>query len=142
LICIDASVAGKWLFAEEHTAQADELLRVGLERRDPIVAPPLLHAEVTNVVRQRMRRDQLELAEARALLEQFLELPISLRAPRRLHDRALVVSHQYNLPAIYDAYYVALAELLGATLWTADQRLLRALGGASPFVRCVAEYAA
>jgi predicted nucleic acid-binding protein len=37
-------------------------------------------------------------------------------------------------------HYIALAELLGATLWTADQRLLRALSGRLPFVRWIADY--
>ena len=53
MICVDASVAGKWLFPEEHSAQADALLRGALEQAEPIVAPPLLPSEVANIVRQR-----------------------------------------------------------------------------------------
>ena len=50
------------------------------------------------------------------------------------------MADQYNLPASYDVQYVVLAELLRATLWTADQRLLRALGGKLPFVRWLADF--
>ena len=52
----------------------------------------------------------MRLDEARALLAQFLALPISPRAPETSSDRALVLADQHNLPAVYDACYVALAE--------------------------------
>jgi predicted nucleic acid-binding protein len=140
MICVDCSVAAKWAFVEEHSFQARMLLRAALERQEPIVGPPLLPVEVANVIRQRLRQDRLELGEARALLAQFLAIPLALKAPATLYDRALVLADRHNLPAVYDAHYVALAELLNATLWTADQRLLGALGGRLPFVRWIADY--
>lgn len=140
MICADSSVAAKWSFVEEHSFQARALLRDALAQQDPIVAPPLLPSEVANIIRQRLRQGQVRLEEARALLAQFLALPISLQAPETLYERALVLADEHDLPAVYDAHYVALAELLGATLWTADQRLLRILGGRLPFVRWIAEY--
>lgn len=140
MICTDSSVAVKWSFVEEHSGEARALLRDALEQQEPIVAPPLLPSEVTNVIRQRLRQGELDRAAARAVLARFLAIPISLQAPETLYDRALVLADQHNLPAAYDAHYVALAELLGATFWTADQRLLRALGGRLPFVRSIADY--
>ena len=140
MICVDASVAAKWLFAEQQSAQADELLLVALENRESIVAPPLLPGEVANIIRQRLRQGYLPLGDARALLAQFLAVPISIQTPETLFDRALVLADQYSLPAIYDAQYIAIAEILGATLWTADQRLLRDLGGQLPFVRSIVDY--
>ncbi len=138
MICVDASVAGKWIFDEEHSEQARALLRGALERQEPVIAPPLLHSEIANIVCQKMRRGQVRVDEARELLAQFLALPIVLLAPATLYDRSLVLVDQHNLPAAYDAHYVALAELLRATLWTADQRLLRALSSRMPFVRWIA----
>ena len=73
------------------------------------------------------------------MLAQFLAIPISLQAPDALYDRSLVLADEHNLPAAY-AHDVALAELLGATLWTAKRRLLRARGGRPPFVRWIGEY--
>lgn len=140
MICADSSVAAKWFFAEEHAAQASALLHDALGAAEPLVAPLLLPSEVANVIRQRMRQGELDRAAARAVLARFLAIPISLQAPPTLYDRALVLADEYNLPAVYDAHYVALAELLGATLWTADQRLLRTLGGRLPFVRWLADY--
>jgi predicted nucleic acid-binding protein len=140
MICTDSSVAAKWFFAEEHAAQASALLREALGAAEPIVAPPLLPSEVANIIRQRLRQGLVRLDEARTLLVQFLALPIRLQAPGALYDRALVLADEHDLPAVYDAQYVALAELLGATFWTADQRLLRALGGRLPFVRWIGDY--
>jgi len=127
-------------FVEEHSGAARALLRNALAQRAPMVAPPLLPSEVASVIRQRMRQGQVQLDEARALLAQLRAIQISLQAPETLHDRALVLAEQHRLPAVSDAHDVALAELLGATLWTADQRLLRALGGRLPFVRWIADY--
>jgi predicted nucleic acid-binding protein len=140
MICVDASVAAKWLFAEEYTTQADDLLRVTLGRQEQIVAPPLLWSEIANILRQRMRRTGLQLAEARALMAQFLRVPIALQAPDALYDRILVLADQYNLPAVYDAHYLALAEFSSATFWTADRRLLQAVEGRLPFVRWIADF--
>ena len=140
MIAVDASVAAQWLFAEEHSTQADELLRAALQRAEPLVTPPLLPIEVANIIRQRLRRRQLQLGAARTLLAQFLAVPISLQVPQGLYDRALVLADEYALPAIYDAHYVALAELLKVELWTADQRLLRTLGNRLPLVRWIADY--
>lgn len=140
MICVDASVAAKWSFVEEYSGEARALLRLALEQQEPIIAPPLLPSEVANIIRQRLRQGQVRLDEARALLMQLLALPVALQVPESLYDRSLVLADQHNLPAVYDAQYVALAELLGATLWTADQRLLRALGGRLPFVRWIGDY--
>ncbi|MPZ13598.1 MAG: PIN domain-containing protein, partial [Chloroflexi bacterium] len=127
MICVDSSIAAKWVFVEEHSERARLLLRVALEQQEPIIAPTLLPSEVANVIRQRLRQGQVQLNEARALLAQFLAVPIAILTPETVFDLSLVLADQFSLPAVYDAHYVALAKLLDATLWTADQRLLRAL---------------
>jgi predicted nucleic acid-binding protein len=141
MICVDSSVAAQWFFTEDHSAQADSLLQAALASQEPIVAPPLLPSEIMNLLRQRQRAGALTLPQAQALLSQFLAVPISLRFPRRMYRRILELADQYALPAVYDAHYLALSELLGATFWTDDQRLLRALGTTLPFVRWIGDYA-
>ncbi|HEY3118951.1 MAG TPA: type II toxin-antitoxin system VapC family toxin [Chloroflexota bacterium] len=140
MICVDASVAWKWLFPEEYGAQADSLLRVTLEQGEPMIAPPAFPSEVSNIARQQMRRGGMSLDDARSVIAEFLNIPITIQAPESMYDRALVLAAEHGLPAMYDALYVALAELLGATLWTADERLLRSLSGKLPFVRWIADY--
>lgn len=140
MICVDASVAAKWIFPEEHSERASGLLRKALDEGESVIAPPLLPVEVSNIIRQRMRRGILDREGARTILSQFLDIPIALQAPQTLHERALLIAVDHELPAVYDAHYIALAELFGATLWSADQRLIRTLNGRLPFVRSIADW--
>jgi len=140
MIVVDASIAAKWLFPEEHSEKALGLVTAALTARERIVVPPLLQIEVANILRQRMRRDGLTLTQALDLFERFLEIPVTTHSPTGLTQRALTMADQHQLPAVYDAYYVALAEMLGGDLWTADQRLLRAVGDKLPSVRWIGDY--
>ncbi len=140
MICVDASVAIKWILVEEYSEAALDLSATAVEAGEAIVAPQLLLFEVTNVLRQRMRRRGLTLSEARYLLSVFLRRPMSLRSPPGLHEQALAIADTYGLPAAYDAHYVGLAQMLGCDFWTDDRRLLRALAGRLPFVRWIGDF--
>jgi predicted nucleic acid-binding protein len=78
MICVDSSVAAKWFFTEEHSAQADGLLQATLASREAIVAPPLLPSEMMNLLHQRQRAGTLTLEQAQALLSK------SSKARRRI----------------------------------------------------------
>jgi predicted nucleic acid-binding protein len=137
----DASVAGKWLFPDEVRSDlAFRLLDDELAGDRRILAPPLLRGELTNVLRKRMRRESLQLETALALLDQFLDLPITILSPPRIEHDALRLAEEFGLPATYDAHYVSLARRTGCEFWTDDQRLIRALAGRLPFVRWIGGY--
>ena len=46
----------------------------------------------------------------------------------------------FDLPAAYDAYYLALSRVLGREFWTDDQRLLQQVGDRLPSVRPLADF--
>jgi predicted nucleic acid-binding protein len=140
MICVDASVGVKWVLVEEHTDQALDLYQAAVAAGEPAVAPSLLAIEVTNIIRQRVRRGLLTLDDASKVLTEFLSFPVILATLPSPHTDAMRVANGYDLPATYDAYYLALAEAIRAPLWTADQRLLNALAGRLPFVRSLADY--
>ncbi len=141
MICVDASIAVKWLFPEEtHSDLALALLTAQLTRVQPVIAPPILWSEVTNVVRQRMRRADLALPRATRLLDQFLALPLTPLAPDGLYRDALLLASQYDLAAVYDAQYVVLARRQDCELWTDDQSLIQQLQPSLPFVRAIGEF--
>ena len=141
MIVVDASVAAKLVLTDEpHADKALALTRDSLSRAEPLVAPTLLPSEVTHVLRQRVRRTGMPLPTARQILADFLALAITLAAPANLCDRALELADQHNLPAAYDAHYVALAQLLACDLWTADQRLVNAVARPLPFVKWIGSY--
>ena len=142
MICVDASLAAKWILLEEDTDRAQALYRACIQADHRLVAPPLLASELTNILRQRMRRGQptLSLTDANLLLRQFLSFPIELLAPSGMYELSLGLADLHNLSATYDAQYVALAQLLGCNVWTADQRLQHALDGKLAFVKGIAGY--
>lgn len=120
--------------------RADALYQDVLSRGEPVIAPVLLPIEVTNIIRQRVRRSLLTEEESREAMAGFRAVQLTLWTTSPLDAAALDLANQYDLPAAYDAYYVVLARNLDATLWTDDRRLLRDLAGRLPFVRSLADY--
>jgi len=74
------------------------------------------------------------------MLAEFLAFPIALTSPPGLYELALTLADRYKLPAVYDAHYLGLAQILRCNLWTDDQRLLNTLQGSIPLVKWVANY--
>ena len=143
MICVDASVAVKWVLEEELSDLALVLYDVVVQAGQAIVAPPLLPLEVTNILRQRMRANSgVSLTDATEQLDDFLALPIDYYNPLGLHHQALVLADALDLPATYDAHYLALTEHLGCEMWTDDQRLIRRVATSLPFVRWIGDYPA
>ena len=138
--CVDASIGVKWVIAEEYSAQAAELVVETSSAGNVLIAPPLMPSEVTNTVRQRMRREGLSLVEGDLLLAHFLAYPVTLVAPNALYRLALNIAETYNLQAAYDAEYVALAQLFGCELWTDDRKLIKAVGHRLTFVKWIGNY--
>ena len=140
MIVVDASVAAKWVLPEPDSDKAEALYNDTIRGGEQILAPSLLRFEVANILRQRMVRVGLALGDADRLMAQFLRFSVTLITPPETHRHALALADAHELRAAYDAHYIALARLLGCELWTDDQRLLRQLGGALPFVRALADY--
>jgi predicted nucleic acid-binding protein len=143
VICVDASVAVKWVLEEERSDLALALYDAVVQAGQSIVAPPLLPLELTNILRQRMRANsEVSLAYATEQLDDFLALPIDYHNPVGLHHQALVLADALDLPATYGAHYLPLAEHLGCELWTDDQRLIRHVATSLPFVRWIGDHPA
>lgn len=88
-------------------------------------APHLVDLEVAQVLRRYVIRGEIDPQRAQQALDDHLALPLE----RYSHD--VLVSRVWQLRqnlTAYDAAYVALAELLGATLLTRDGRIRRAPG--------------
>ncbi len=102
-------------------------------RGQALAAPELIDLETTSVIRRRFQTGALDARRAGLALTDLLELPLR-RAPHRP-----LLARCWELRAnltVYDAAYVALAELLEAVLVTADARTRPsarpALSGRSP----------
>ena len=122
-VCVDASVLLKLVVAEPDSDLADALWRSWIRERKLPVAPPLLPFEITSVLRKHVYRGTLHLEEGREALTKALSFDVMIVRPPRLHRAAWDMATRLNLPAAYDAYYLALAEMLGCEFWTADKKL-------------------
>ena len=140
MICVDASLAAKWILPEEYSEEALALYSASARSGEPIVAPALLPYEVTNILRLRTIRSDLSSTDAQTLLTRFLAFPVLLQESPRLHERALSLAALFNLAATYDAHYLALAEQLECAFWTDDRRLLRQLNGKASYVHWIGDY--
>jgi predicted nucleic acid-binding protein len=135
---VDASVAVKWLLPEELAEQARALQRD--YEAAPIFAPPLLRAEVANALYQQQRRGLLMSQQLIASLGRLERMGIVLTDHETLYPQACELAAERRFHAIYDGVYVALARRLDLLLWTADERLLMALGPTAPWVRWIGDY--
>ena len=119
----------------------DELVRPVWDRWDAdnrhVAAPTSLLYELSNALCRYQRAGQMSREATLLALRSVLSLPLCLYRDVDLHARALDLVERYSLPAAYDAHYLALADWLEADFWTADQRLVRAVQDALPWVRAL-----
>lgn len=122
MIVTDASVVLELLL---RTPTADALEARLFDAGETLHAPHLLDVEVAQVLRRYASRGEISAARGRLSLGLLARLPVARYAHEPLLARMWALRE--NLTA-YDAAYVALAEALGATLLTRDERLASAPG--------------
>ncbi len=138
-LCVDASLVVRLLV---HTPESERVQGLWEDWRSadrPLIAPSLLPYEVANALYRYERAGQLLADEVQQALDTALALPVRLSAEPSLHVEAVLLARRLGLSAAYDAHYLALAERLGAELWTADRKLVRQVSEALPWVHCVVE---
>ena len=119
---IDASVAIKWFVPEILEAEAKRWL-------DPayiLYAPDLLPSEFGNILWKKVRRKEIDEAEAKRIASVFQLAPIVFLYSLSLLTDALNIA-QSTGSTVYDAMYLATAIKQGCQLVTADRRFYNAL---------------
>ena len=120
---LDTSVAVKWFVTEEDSEKALGLQRAHLRDDLQLHAPDILLMESANALRY------AGLSEERILqdLETFSALGVEI-IPFSIDvlNSAVSLSLDHDL-AVYDAYFLALAQALEMPLITADRRMLSRL---------------
>jgi len=122
LIVLDASAVLELLLRTSAGRRLAERLRTP---RTILHAPHLVDVEVTQAVRRYVLSGALSEPRGRLALRHLAELDLERHAHTLLLPRIWAL--RGNLTA-YDAAYVALAEVLEATLITSDRRLAAAPG--------------
>ena len=121
-LVVDASVAVKWLVAEEDSDAADRLLAGG----DDLYAPRLMASEVANAVWRKARMGEIERGRAGILMAAVSEMPVHWSSDETVCVDAVRLAVALDRPA-YDCVYLALAHRVDAQLVTADIRFANAL---------------
>jgi len=141
-VVVDASLAIKWVlkepYAEEALALAVEWAAAGTRPS----APCLLLVEATNVLHRRAMLGHISLSQATQLLAVLLDMGIEIRESPQIHFRAMELARELQRPAVYDTHYLALADILGCDLWTADERFFNSVKERQPRIRWLGEFRA
>ena len=137
-VVADVSLAIKWVYEEADSDQALALWDEWQRTKKRAVAPPLFRAEATNTFYKLTRRGMIDSPEGVDALELLFSF-VEIEEPAGLYRQALELAEMLNLSAAYDAQYLALAELMGCELWTADRRLVRSAGPRFPLAHWLGE---
>jgi predicted nucleic acid-binding protein len=137
---VDASVGAKWLLAESDSNRAYRFLHDMTAAGSQLAAPPIFAPELTSAVYKQFTSGALTSSEASSRLQRVAELPVEPMMPADLPVRAFQIAEAHRWKWVCDAFYLALAEIVGCELWTADAQLHRDVRAAHPNVRLLSEY--
>ena len=126
-VCVDASLIIRTLVPGPLSDEALSLLETWRRENTTLVAPALLAFEVTSALRRYVYLNKISPAHGDKAFESFLRINIRLSHQRGMFPLAWYLSKQLDLPRAYDTAYLALAQLRGCELWTADERLYNAV---------------
>jgi predicted nucleic acid-binding protein len=125
-VVIDANVAIALSIELPWSNQARARVAGWQETRTGILVPALWQYEVVSALRKAWHAGLLTADEADRALTSLFSLGVqSIEPDLELHRAALRWASRLGQAVAYDAQYLALAERIGATLWTADRRLLK-----------------
>ena len=121
---LDTSVAVKWFIREEDSEKAADLRHAHGRAEILLHAPDILLLELTNALRYSPLVSAEEIPQALRLFPGLgiIIIPFDLDAL----ISSVTLSMEHDL-AVYDAYFLALAQTLEMPLITADQRMLSRL---------------
>jgi predicted nucleic acid-binding protein len=120
-VVLDASVVAKWYLKEKYSEQALKIRDDYISGRITIAVPSLLDYEVLNALKYSGVYSEQELKDiARSLNKYSFE---QWKFKDELKDEAVKIASKYNI-TIYDASYLALANLTKAPFYTTDEELL------------------
>lgn len=123
-LVVDASVAIKWVYAEDESELAASLLV------HELWAPDLLTSECANILWKMALRGDLDIDAAIRRAIALQGVTVTLEPMRSLLPTAVEMAIRLGHPA-YDCFYLALASSSGCPFATADMKLIRKLRAAN-----------
>ncbi len=122
---LDTSIAVGWFFTDEPLRKKSLLVRRDLaDRPQHYIVPPLFHSELIHVLVRKSKRNEEFVGTA---LQLTLRLGLRTLLPSPAALKRTVYWACRGLSG-YDATFLALAEDVGGTWLTADERAVKAAG--------------
>ena len=139
-VCVDSSLALTWLLVAEQNDYADSLRKRWAEMGVELLSPPMFHAEVASVLRQKVFFKKILPEEGDEAFSVYLDIPIRIVDRPEMYRKAWELAKKLDLPVCYDAQYLAVAEIEDCELWTADRKLASSLKSKVNRIRWIGEY--
>ena len=118
---VDASIVVKWFVEEDYSEKALDLEKRYVEGSIDLIAPCILNFEVLNALKFSHHFGEEELVEvAKALTKYQFDLR---ELQGEIATKTIIIAMRKGI-TIYDAAYVAIAEIEGVHLITADEKLI------------------
>ncbi|AFY47646.1 putative nucleic acid-binding protein, contains PIN domain [Nostoc sp. PCC 7524] len=137
IICVDSNFVVKLIKNSSQNSTHLTLWDNWEQNQTQIIAPTLLCYEVTNVFHRMQLAKQLLKTEAEECINLAFNLSIQFYSDRQLHQQAWEFTQQFNLPATYDAHYLALAQRFQADFYTGDKRLFNSVSSVLSWIHLV-----
>ena len=125
VLVIDASVVIKWFVEEEYSYEARLLKNAYANGIVDIAVPSIMKYEVLNALKYSGGFGEDELKEIAIVLDRFQFTIYDIEGEYSF--RTIEIAMRKGI-TIYDAAYVALAQILNTVMYTADKRLIRKIG--------------
>jgi len=113
-VYVDAGLIVKLVVSEPDSGQAETLYLRWLHQQIQMIAPAFFEAEADSIIRKKVTlRKELTPAEADKAFAELCLLPIHQLSLPEQRLRAWEIASEFRFPNVYDATYLALAELRG-----------------------------
>lgn len=119
-LVLDASVAAKWYLEEQYSDLAYQIVA----REPELVVPDLFFTEMGNIFWKKVRKGEIDEADAREAITGLLSFGFKQREIRSLTPYALELALEFQC-TVYDGLYLAVAIDENCPLITADRKFYR-----------------
>ena len=128
-IVLDANVLVVLASGDARRQGAEELMRRWIETDEEIHGPELLPYEVANALTRLVAAGAFPPSRVPEAWRTLMAIPITYHPLRQAADDVIDLARRLRRQTAYDAAYLALAQQLGAELWTFDGPLARNAAG-------------
>jgi predicted nucleic acid-binding protein len=136
-ICIDSNFIVRLLVGYYEETIYLEMWTEWRNANTKIIAPDLINYEITNVLWRLSKTNQINYTQAKIALTESFNLGIELHSHSELHQDALAIAEKFQLPAAYDAHYLALAEKMQIDFYTCDKKMFNSVHQNFPRIKLV-----